>query len=171
MRVPATGVSKRMSSLGVLNRPPESVVDALRKVDFEDDLTKVYFTVPFNPDPVPIFKYRVIDLSTHLVEDAVFENKASASIMSTQVIRYIYEVAIEMNPKNWKPMFGWHTGQQVVQGKNTRGAGIVAFSVEGLEMVKAAKATCLARMGRLVVQKEENRKMLEVSANAASCVV
>ena len=77
-------------------------------------------------------------------------------MMAAKTVRYIYEVALELavaDPERYngaRRVIEWHTPQQILKGRDSRGAGIVMFSNEAFELVKTALATATERVAKRV---------------------
>ena len=113
------------------------------------------------------YKYHVNTLSKELIAKSMYTSQRSAAMPATQVIRYLYEVAMELGSGPTRELLCWQHGQQTLQGRESRGAGVVAANAEAKALLVKALAACVERVEKRVMA--ANQYAAEMSATAAAC--
>ena len=167
-RVPAPA---RTSTKGFAAKDPKLALNALSSIDVESDALKVELA---ELDLIAT-KYCVRTASNKLCESrdgrvALYSSPKAAAMMAAQTVRYIYDVACELvcsNPEQFSlDGLEWHTPQSVLKGRESRGAGIVAYTDGARALVAAASA--LAKE-RVVARVDAARKYdAEMAATASA---
>ena len=115
------------------------------------------------------YKFNVSTLAQSLVDASVYPSMRSAAMPAAQAVRFLYEVAVEIGKSPISELLCWHTGQQLIQGRESRGAGVVAANEDAKALLAAAFATCVERIERRVKSAEQYAR--DMSATAAACRV
>ena len=154
---------------------PAHALAALECVDLIGDTT----THDFNELGVVACKYSVRAASlrmTHPATDAqapLYPSMRASAMMAAKTVRYIYDVALELattQPERFaeaQRALEWHSPQQVLKGRETRGAGIVMYSDATRELVETALATAKDRVGKRVAAAALYKSEMEVTVAAA----
>lgn len=157
-------VSVRMSSKGFGDRDPRHALKILRLLDV--DAMEAY---KFAMLDLTSYKYHVSTLAAKLVDASVYSSLRSAAMPAAQAVRYLYEVAMEIGDKSTRELLCWNTAQQMLQGRASRGAGIVAANEDAKALLATALATCVRRIEKRVESAEQYER--DMSATAAACRV
>lgn len=87
---------------------------------------------------------------------ALYPSMRASAMMAATTVRYIFDLAVELataHPEQYaeaRRSLEWQTPQQMLKGRETRGAGIVMYSEATRELVKTALATAKERVGKRV---------------------
>ena len=155
-------VSARMSSKGFGHKDPRHALQILQCMDIE--AMHAYTFVDLG---LVSYKYHVNTLSKELIAKSMYTSQRSAAMPATQVIRYLYEVAMELGSGPTRELLCWQHGQQTLQGRESRGAGVVAANAEAKALLVKALAACVERVEKRVMA--ANQYAAEMSATAAAC--
>ena len=115
------------------------------------------------------YKYHVSTLAAKLVDASIYPSLRSAAMPAAQAVRYLYEVAMEVGDKSTRELLCWNTAQQMLQGRASHGAGIVAANDDAKALLATASATCVRRIEKCVESAEQYER--DMSATAATCRV
>ena len=154
-------VSTRMSSKGFAAKDPQLALMILR-------LMHVDAMHPYTFDMLELtsYKYHVSSLAQKLVDASVYPALRSASMPATQAMRYLYEVALEFGDDSKRELLCWNTAQQILQGRKSRGVGIVAANGDAKALLATALAVCVERVEKCVEAAEEYKRCMSTTANA-----
>ena len=155
-------VSVRMSSKGFGVKDPRHALRILQSVSIDDMETYVFADLGLTS-----FKYHVSSVAKRLVDASLYRSVQSAAMPSTQAIRYLYEVALEIESGAPRELICWHSAQQLLQGRASRGVGIVAANADAKVLLITALAVCIQRVQKRV--DAANIYEQEMNATAAAC--
>ena len=157
-------VSVRMSSKGFGDKDPRHALKILRLLSV--DAMEAY---TFAMLGLTSYKYHVSTLAAKLVDASLYPSLRSAAMPATQAVRYLYEVAMEVGDASTRELLCWNTAQQMLQGRASRGAGIVAANEDAKALLVRALAACVKRIEKRVESAEQYER--DMSATAAACRV
>ena len=155
-------VSLRMSSKGFAHKDPHHALKILRFLSV--DAMEAY-TFPMLG--LTSYKYHVSTLAAKLADASIYPSLRSAAIPATQAVRYLYEVAMEIGDASTRELLCWNTAQQMLQGRASRGTGIVAANEGAKMLLVTALAACVERIEKRVASAEQYER--DMSATAAAC--
>ena len=154
---------------------PAHALAALECVDLIRDAT----THDFDELGVVAHKYSVRAASLRMTQPAMdvqaplYPSMRASAMMAAKTVRYIYDVALELaatQPERFaeaQRALGWHSPQQMLKGRQTRGAGIVMCSDATRELVKMALVTAKDRVGKRVAAAAQYKSEMEATVAAA----
>ena len=157
-------VSVRMSSKGFGDKDPRHALNILRLLSA--DAMEAY---TFAMLGLTSYKYHVSTLAAKLIDASIYPSLRSAAMPATQAVRYLYEVAMEIGDASTRELLCWNTAQQMLQGRASRGAGIVAANEDAKALLFRALAACVKRIEKRVESAEQYER--DMSATAAACRV
>jgi hypothetical protein len=178
----STGVAKhvaaaaRTSTKGFATTDPAHALGSLACIDLDGDVAKY----DFSELGVTAYKYSVRAASEKMTQTAMgrhvalYPSMRASSMMAAKTVRYIYDLALEIatsEPDQYAEArrgLEWHTPQQMLKGRETRGAGIVLYSAATLELVKTALTTAKKRVGRRVEAADKYESEMEATVAAAT---
>jgi len=161
----------RTSTKGFATKDPQLALNALSVIDVESDTLKVELAEL----GLIATKYCVRMASAKLCESrdgqaALYPSPKAAAMMAAQTVRYIFDVACELatsDPERFSLVgLEWHTPQSVLKGRESRGAGIVAYSDDARALV--ATALALAKDRVLARVEAARRYEAEMAATASA---
>ena len=173
-----TAASNRTSTKSFAAKDPAHALAALECVNFNTGLT----AHDFSELGVLAYKYSVRSASevmtqpTLEVGEALYPSTRASAMMAAKTVRYVFDLAGELataQPEQYaeaRRALEWHTPQQMLKGRETRGAGIVMYSDATLELVKTALATAKERVGKRVEAAAQYQSEMEATAAAAAGV-
>ena len=166
----------RTSTKSFSAKDPAHALAALKAIDLDDGIT----SHPFSELGITAYKYSVRTASERMTEPitaadaALYTSTRASAMMAAKTVRYIYEVALELavaDPERYsdaRRVVEWHTPQQILKGRDTRGAGIVMFSNTAFELVKTALATATERVAKRVEAAITYKSEMDATAAAAA---
>jgi len=154
-------VSTRMSSKGFAAKDPQLALIILRLMHVD-----AMHSYTFDMLELTCYKYHVSSLAQKLVDASVYPGWRSASMPATQAMRYLYEVALEVGDDSTRELLCWNTAQQMLQGRESRGVGIVATNGDAKAFLATALAMCVERVEKCVEAAEEYKRCMDKTANA-----
>ena len=113
------------------------------------------------------FKYHVSTLAQMLLDKKIYQSIRSASLPASQVVRHLFEVAMEIGNESQTKLLQWQTGQQLLQGRASRGAGIVAANADAKALLEKALDVSLKRVKARVEATERYER--EMFAAVSAC--
>lgn len=137
-------VSSRMSSKGFAQRDPRKALEILRLVEI-DAVT----SYTFDDLGLTSYKYHVGTLVQRLVASSLYDSTRSAALPATQALRHLYKAAMEIGMKHdpsTQKLLCWHGPQQLLQGRASRGAGIVAANESAKALLAGALEASMSRL-------------------------
>ena len=158
----ANTVSSRMSSKGFGNKCPKDALQLLELVQL--NTMQVY---EFEGLCMTSFKYHVSTLAQMLLDKKIYQSIRSASLPASQVVRHLFEVAMEIGNESQTKLLQWQTGQQLLQGRASRGAGIVAANADAKALLEKALDVSLKRVKARVEAAERCER--EMFAAVSAC--
>jgi hypothetical protein len=162
----------RTSTEAFAHKDPRHSLAVLDHVDFATGMYEHEYT---NLQLVAR-KYLVRTLSEELCKDPslpMYTSTRSSNMMATATVRYLFDVACELatkDPETYgaaKGELDWHKPQTVLKGRETRGAGVVAFSDDAMELLKTAFVTAKARVQENVDFTSKYATAMHATATAA----
>tara|TARA_Y100000389_G_C17246686_1_gene405945 strand:+ start:56 stop:739 length:684 start_codon:yes stop_codon:yes gene_type:complete len=160
----STLVSSRMSSKGFGDKDPRHALKILRLLNVDGMEAYTFATLGLTS-----YKYHVSTLTARLVDASTYPSLRSAAMPAAQAVRYLYEVAMEVGDESTRELLCWNTAQQMIQGRASRGAGIVAANDDAMALLVKALAACVGRIEKRVEAAEQYER--DMSATAAGCRV
>lgn len=157
----STIVSARMSSKGFATKDPRLALKILRCMHV--DAMKQY---TFDMLGITSHKYHVSSLCEKLVDSSMYPTIRSAAMPATQALRYLYEVAMESGDETTRNLLCWHTAQQLLQGRASRGTGVVAANDDAKALLATALAACVKRVEKRVETDEQYVRAMSATADA-----
>ena len=157
-------VSVRMSSKGFGGKEPRHALKILRLMSVDAMETYTFAMLGLTS-----YKYHVSTLATQLVDASIYPSLRSAAMPATQAVRYLYEAAMEVGDASTRELLCWNTAQQMLQGRASRGAGIVAANEDAKALLARALEACIQRVEKRVECAEQYER--DMSVTAASCRV
>ena len=156
-----TIVSARMSSKGFATKDPRLALNILQRMHV--DAMQSY---TFDMLGITSHKYHVSSLGQKLVDASMYPTLRAAAMPAKQAIRSLYEVAMETGDETTRKLLCWHTAQQLLQGRASRGAGIVAANEDAKALLATALATCVERVEKRVEAAEQYMRVMSATADA-----
>ena len=159
----------RTSTLAFAHKDPTAALAALECVDMADATPH-----EFTDLGVCVYKYNVRSTSEKLVAKSIYPSTKASAMIAAKATRCVFEMAIEManelveTNSKVRNEISWHTPQQMVKGRETRGCGIVMYSDDALALVKQALEAAKERVSRCV--DAANVYTREMTATAAAAV-
>ena len=168
--------SNRTSTKSFAAKDPAHALAALGCVDLDGELTVHYFSEL----GIIAYKYSVRTASKRMsrppMDDqvALYPSARSSAMMAAKTVRYVYDLALQLattQPEQYaeaRRTLEWHSAQQVLNGRETRDAGIVMYSEKSLELVKVALAKAKERVGKRVEAGAQYETEMEATSDAAT---
>ena len=94
-------------------------------------------------------------ITCNCLAPAVVRTEMVAAMPAAQAVRYLYEVAMEVGDASTRELLCWNTAQQMLQGRASRGAGIVAANEDAKALLVRALAACVRRIEKRVESAEQ----------------
>lgn len=157
----ASAVSPRMSSKGFGERDPRLALRIMRLLSVDEMAVYKFALIG-----VTSYKYHVSMLASKLVETSMYASPRSAAMVAAQAVRFLFEVAMEVGDASICKHLSWHKAQQMLQGRASRGTGVVAANEDAKELLATALAMCVQRIEKRVESEDEYEQ--EMSATAAA---
>ena len=157
-------VSDRMSSKGFGDKDPRHALEILQLLDVNE-----MQTYKFSMLGITSYKFHVSTLAQKLVGASIYPSMRSAAMPTTQAVRFLYEVAMEVGDEPTRKLLCWHTAQQMLQGRASRGAGVVAAKEDAKALLLKAADACVKRIRKRVESAEQYTR--DMRATAAACRV
>ena len=168
--------STRTSTKSFAAKDPAHALAALGCVDLDGELT----VHDFSELGIIAYKYSVRTASKRMsrppMDDqvALYPSARSSAMMAAKTVRYVYDLALQLattQPEQYaeaRRTLEWHSAQQVLNGRETRGAGIVMYSEKSLELVKVALAKAKERVGKRVEAGAQYETEMVATSDAAT---
>ena len=158
-------VSSRMSSKGFAEKDPHHMLKILKLMNV--DAMQAYKFIELG---LTSYKYHVSTLTNTLVDASIYPTLNAAAMTATMAIRYLFEMAMAMEVHDddapIRELLCWHSAQQLLQGRASRGVGIVAANTDAKALLATALVACVRRV-EVRVKAAEDYKM-EMSAMATA---
>ena len=156
----------RTSTKAFAAKDPHQALAALECVDLN-----VMTKHEFSQLQIVASKYAVRTLSEALATTTYGSVRASA-MMATRTVRFVFDIACELaaeDPERGAVLNSlvWQSPQAVLKGRETRGAGIVAYSESALELLKTALTAAKARVKERVAAADKYASAMEATAAAS----
>ena len=168
--------SVRTSTKSFATKDPAHALNALACIDLNGGVAKH----EFSELGVVAYKYGVRAASERMAQPkmdaelALYPSVRASAMMAAKTVRYVYDLALELattQPEQYteaRRTLEWHTPQQMLRGRETRGAGIVMYTEATLELVKTALATAKERVGKRVEAAVQYASEMEATVAAAT---
>lgn len=156
----------RTSTKAFAAKDPHQALAALECVDL-NSTTKH----EFSQLQIVASKYAVRTLSEELAKTTYGSTRASA-MMATRTVRFVFDIACELaaeDPERNAVLNAlvWQSPQAVLKGRETRGAGIVAYSESALELLNTALAAAKARVKERVAAADKYASAMQATVAAS----
>lgn len=159
-------VSSRMSSKGFASKDPKVALQVLQLVNI-DGMADLH---TFDSIGIHAYKVHAEKLADRLVCVRLYPTLRASRLAASQALRYVYEMAQTSNGEDITKHLCWQTCQQSIQGKETRGTGIVALNTDAKGALTTALSACIERVVRRVAAAAEYEKdMLATATGAVAC--
>ena len=118
----------------------------------------------------PCCKYSASMLSEVLANQMPeYKSVRASSMMATKAVRYVFDVACELamsgslqHAHAYESLI-WSSPQAMLEGRHTRGAGIVAYSAAAVELLTVALTTAKARVQKQVDVDDKYTRSMNVT--------
>ena len=156
----------RTSTKAFAAKDPHQALAALECVDL-NSTTKH----EFSQLQIVASKYAVRTLSEALATTMYGSVRASA-MMATRTVRFVFDIACELaaeDPERNAVLNSlvWQSPQAVLKGRETRGAGVVAYSESALELLNAALTAAKVRVKERVAAADKYASAMEATVAAS----
>lgn len=156
----------RTSTKALAAKDPREALAALECVDL-NAMTKH----EFSQLQIIASKYAVRTLSEALATTTHGSVRASA-MMATRTVRFVFDIACELaaeDPERSAVLSSlvWQSPQAVLKGRETRGAGIVAYTESAFDLLKTALTAAKARVKERVAAADKYASAMEATVAAS----
>ena len=159
----------RTSTLAFASKNPAAALAALDCVDLSAATRHTF------PDlKTHVYKYNVRSTSETLVAKSIYPSTKASAMEAAKTTRYVFDSAVELANANGETYakardeISWHSPQQMVKGRETRGCGIVMYSEAALTLVKEGLAAAKERTARRVEEATLYTRQMTATAAAVS---
>lgn len=164
----AVPAKARTSTQAFATKDPRHCLEVLGCVDLNAMKTQEYAQLD-----LVAHKYSVLTLSEALAGEArLYKSIPAASMMAATTVRYVFDVACELaaNSEDYaeaKSSLAWHTPQEMLKKRETRGAGVVANSAAAVKLLEKALVVAKKR----VQERVEAGEKYDMAMGATAAVV
>lgn len=156
----------RTSTKAFAAKDPHQALAALECIDL-NSTTKH----EFSQLQIVASKYAVRTLSEALAKTTDGSVRASA-MMATRTVRFVFDVACELAAEETERSavlnsLVWQSPQAVLKGRETRGAGVVAYSESALELLNTALTAAKARVKERVAASDKYASAMQATVAAS----
>ena len=138
----------RTSTKAFAAKDPHHAIAVLAHIDLA-----AMTTHEFSHLQLIVSKYSIRTLSEVLADRSpVYKSVRASAMMATKAVRYVFDVACELaanGPQEHAEAhkaLAWASPQSILKGRETRGAGVLAYSAAAVELLKLALTTAKARV-------------------------
>ena len=159
----------RTSTKAFAAKDPHHALAALSHIDLADMIAHKFAHLQLS-----VSKYSACTLSKVLTDQLpMYKSVHASAMMATRTVRFVFDVACELAANSPQELADahkalvWASSQSILKGRETRGAGILAYSDAAVELLKTALETAKARVQDRVYASDKYASAMDVTIAAS----